>query len=112
MKPQERRKVRRKMKIKVLSRRRNDLLKRRELTFEVFHEKGGTPSRLEVREKLAGTLSANADTVYIKKMETKTGSTITLGEANVYDSLEQAEYAEPDHIISRNMPKEEREEGM
>ncbi len=99
------------MNIKILSQKRNHLLKRREITFESVHEKGGTPSRFEVREQLAAILNANIDCVYIKKIETKTGSTVTVGEANVYDSVEQAKYAEPDYIISRNEPKEKTEEG-
>jgi len=99
------------LKIKILSQRRNDLLKRRELTFEVVHEKGGSPSRLEVREHLGAISNANIESVYVKRMETKTGSMITVGEANVYDSVEQARYAEPDYIISRNVPKEKSEEG-
>lgn len=97
------------MKIKISSRKRNDLLKRREITFTVDHEKTGTPSRIEVREQIAAAMNANIDSVYIRKMETKTGSTVAVGEANIYDSAEQAKYAEPDHIVLRNIPKEKAE---
>lgn len=99
------------MKTKISSRRRNELLNRREIAFEILHERGGTPSRLEVREQLASMLGANIDCVFIKKMETKTGSGATIGEANIYDSVEQAKYTEPDYIISRNIPKEKSQEG-
>jgi len=98
------------METKISSRTRNDLLKRRELTFEIVHEKGGTVPRAEVREQLAAVLKANIDCVYIKRMETKTGSRVTVGEANVYDSIEEAKYTEPDHIVSRNMPRQESQE--
>jgi len=94
------------MKIKILSQKRNDLLKRKEITFIVTHEKAGTPRRLEVREQIAAMMNANIDCVYIKKMETKTGTNITVGEANIYDSVEQAKYTEPEHIVLRNTPKE------
>lgn len=97
------------MKIKISSQKRNDLLKRREITFTVDHEKTGTPSRGEVRERIAARMNANIDCAYIRKMETKTGSTIMAGEANVYDSPEQAKYTEPDHILLRNTPKEKAE---
>ena len=43
--------------------------------------------------------------VYIKKIETKTGTNISFGKANIYDSLSQAEYIEPKYIILRNRPK-------
>jgi len=99
------------MKIKILSQRRNNLLRRREVTFEIVHEKGGTPTRLETRQQLSTALDADIGCVYIKKIETKTGSVITVGEANVYDSVEQAEKTEPDYIVSRNVPKEKAEGG-
>jgi len=47
--------------------------------------------------------------VYVKKIETKTGTNITFGEANIYDFVSQAEYVEPEHIILRNRPKTEGE---
>lgn len=97
------------MKIKISSRKRNDLLKRREITFTVDHEKTGTPSRSEVRERIAAMTNASIDCVYIRKMETKTGFTVAVGEANIYDSAEQARYTEPGHIVLRNMPKEKAE---
>ena len=97
------------MEVKVISEKKNILLKRREVLFSVSHQGQGTPSRLEVKEKLASLLNADLDCIFIKKMETKTGSSRTIGEANVYDDREQAERIEPEHIISRNKP--DREEG-
>jgi len=99
------------LKTKILSRRRNELLNRGEISFEILHEKGGTPTRLEVRKQLASMLSVNIDCVIIKKIETKRGSTATIGEANIYDSVEQVKYTEPSYIISRNIPKEKSQEG-
>jgi len=97
------------MKIKVTSQQQNPLLKRTEIAFEVEHaETGGTPPRLEVRKMLAEALKADIERVYIKKMETKTGDITAFGEANVYESTEQAKLVEPEHIITRNSPKEEK----
>ncbi|MFB0523133.1 MAG: 30S ribosomal protein S24e [Candidatus Bathyarchaeia archaeon] len=92
------------MKIKVINERRNELLKRNEVTFQVDHEGSGTPSRIEVRQKLAGVLRADEERVYVKKFETRTGSMIAVGEASVYDSVDQAKYVEPEHITVRNAP--------
>lgn len=97
------------MKVKISSRKRNDLLKRRETKFTVEHEGTGTPSRIGIREQIAAMMKADINCVYIGKMETKTGSTVAAGEANVYDSVEQARHTEPEHIVLRNMPKEEGE---
>ncbi|MFQ6081614.1 MAG: 30S ribosomal protein S24e [Candidatus Bathyarchaeia archaeon] len=90
------------MKIKIVSRRRNPLLKRMEITFEVDHsDTGGTPPRFEVRERLAKAVNADLELVYIKRMVTKTGTMTAFGEANVYDSLGQAKLVEPKHILAR-----------
>lgn len=90
------------MKIRILSRKRNPLLKRMEITFEVDHsDSGGTPQRLEVRETLAKAIKADLKLVYISRMVTKTGTMTALGEANAYDSLDQARHVEPNHILVR-----------
>jgi len=100
------------MKVKIVSKEYNPLLKRKEIVFEVEHaETGGTPPRLEVREKLASELKTNLELVYVRKMETKTGTMIALGEATAYDSVEQAKLLEREHIVVRNAPPEKAEEG-
>ncbi|MEM2146746.1 MAG: hypothetical protein QW279_15390 [Candidatus Jordarchaeaceae archaeon] len=98
------------MKVDIISKQRNDLLKRSEVKFCVNHEKGGTPSRIEVRKNLAAILNVDEERVYINRYITGTGSMISLGEANVYDSVEQANLTEPKHIILRNTQKKEKKE--
>jgi len=93
------------MKINITSQKYNPLLKRKEATFKVEHEETrGTPTRFEVRKGLAALLNANLELVYVKRVETKTGAMIATGEANVYDSIEQAKLIEPEYIIARNTP--------
>jgi len=101
------------MKVKIISEEYNPLLKRKEVAFQVEHsETGGTPLRLEVRKELASLLKTDLERVYIKKMETKTGTMTTVGEANAYDSIEQAKLVEPEHIVTRNMPPKQPEESQ
>jgi len=97
------------VKLEIIDQQRNELLKRLEVKFQIEHEKSGTPTRIQVRRSLAGTLDVDEERVYIKRIETKTGTTITFGEANIYDSPSRAEYVEPKHIILRNRPKKESE---
>lgn len=98
------------MEIKIISEKYNPLLKRKEVIFQVEHEQiRGTPPRFEVRTKLAEMLKMNLDRIYVKKLETKTGTMVALGEANAYDSVEQAMFIEPKFIIERNTPKEKEE---
>jgi len=99
------------LKIEILSQKFNPLLKRREVIFEVEHsQEGQTSSRLEIRKNLANILKTEFDLVFLEKVETKTGTMTAAGEANAYDTLEQAKLVEPEHIITRNTPPEKPEE--
>lgn len=96
------------MEIKITGNRRNELLKRNEVIFIASHEGGPTPSRTEVREKLAKILNVSVDRVYIRRMEAVTGSRTTVGEAHVYDTPEHAVAIEPKHIMARSAPQGEK----
>ena len=99
------------MKVNIISKGQNPLLKRKEVKFNVDHsEIGGTPSRADVSRQLASAIGAKLELVFIKNMETKTGTMITVGEANVYDTIEQAKLMEPKHIIARNALPEKKAE--
>jgi ribosomal protein S24E len=101
------------MKLKITSEKKNPLLKRREVYFNVEHNQtGSTPPRLEVRNAVADALKVDVNLVFVKKLETKTGTQVADGIANVYDSIEQAKLVEPEYIIKRNSPPEKpKEEG-
>jgi ribosomal protein S24E len=99
------------MKLKIVSKEQNPLMKRKEVIFSVEHvQTGGTPTRVEVRKQLAKSLKTDLDLVYVKQLETKTGTMVAVGEANAYDSVEQAKLVEPEHIIARNAIPEEKPE--
>ena len=99
------------MKLEIISKKQNPLMKRREVTFRVEHSQtGGTPSRAEVRKQLASLLKTKPELVYVKNMETKRGTMIAVGEANVYETDEQAKFVEPKHVIARNAAKGKAEE--
>ena len=98
------------MKIKIVSQKKNPLLKRDEIQFQVEHtQTGSTPPRTEARKAIANILKKDENVVFVKKLQTKTGSVIAVGLANVYDSLERARLIEPDYIIKRNIPPEKKE---
>ena len=99
------------MKINIISKEQNPLTKRKEIMFRVEHaQNGGTPSRVEVSTKLAKILKKNLELIYIKKIKTKTGTTVSFGKANIYDTIEQAQSLEPRHIISRSAQSKKSEE--
>jgi len=99
------------MQVKIIAQKYNPLLKRKEILFEVRHEKtGGTPPRAEIRTKLASMLKVKLEQVYVRRVETKTGTMIAVGEANAYDEVDQAMLIEPRYVIERNAPKKKAEE--
>ncbi|UCG36876.1 MAG: hypothetical protein JSV64_00950 [Candidatus Bathyarchaeota archaeon] len=99
------------MKIKILSQKRNPLLKREEVAFEVDHsQEGQTSSRLHVRRNLASALKTKPEFVFLERLETRTGTMIAAGEANIYDTIEQAELIELKHIVSRQSPPQQPED--
>lgn len=101
------------MEVRILSENVNPLLKRKEVVFQVDHNQtGSTPPRLEVKNAIAKLLKTDANLVFIKKLETKTGTRKAIGLATVYDSIEHAKLIEPEYVVKRNMPPEKpKEEG-
>ena len=98
------------MEIKIISQKENPLLKRKEVQFDVEHNTGSTPPRLEVRRAVATALKANVDLVFIKKFITKTGTHTAAGTANLYETVDQAKLIEPEYIVKRNIPPEKPKE--
>ncbi len=99
------------MDIKILTEKQNPLLKRKEVNFQVKHEQtGSTPSRLEIKKAVATALKVDEKMVFVKKCSTKTGTQTAEGIANVYDTIEQAKFIEPEYIIKRNVPPEKPKE--
>jgi small subunit ribosomal protein S24e len=99
------------MELKIIDEHKNILLKRKEITFEVNHSQTkGTPSRVELRNKLAEMLKTKPELIYVKRVETKSGTMLATGLANAYDSIEQAKRVEPKYIIARNTPAAEKKE--
>ncbi|RLI38921.1 30S ribosomal protein S24e [Candidatus Bathyarchaeota archaeon] len=102
------------MELKHVTYRYNPLLERKEVYFEIDHsDKGSTPTRMEVRQMLAEHFGVELDRVIVRKVETRTGTTVARGEAHIYDTVEMAMFVEPEHILKRNkaLPEGASEEG-
>jgi small subunit ribosomal protein S24e len=97
------------MQVKIDSTKNNALLKRKEVGFTIVSgPKEKTPKRLDVKK--AVEMQLGDDVVFIKRMHTKTGTSITVGVANVYQSVNQAKIVEPEYIRKRNSPTEKPKE--
>ena len=101
------------MKVNIVSKDQNPLMKRKEITFSVDHaQNGSTPSRVNVRSQLASLLKTRLELVFVKNFKTKKGTMFAVGEANVYDSVTVAKSMEPKHVIARNVIPEKKSEEM
>ena len=99
------------MQVKIDSIKDNPLLKRKEVVFTIISgSKEKTPQRIEVKKAVAVEMKIGDDVVFIKRMRTKTGTNITVGDANVYQSINQAKSVEPEYIRKRNSPPEKPKE--
>ena len=99
------------MLIKIDSTKNNPLLKRKEIGFTIIQgPKEKTPQRIEARKALSVEMKISDEVVFVKRMHTKTGTSITKGVANVYQSVEQAVLVEPEYIRKRNSPSEKSKE--
>ena len=99
------------MQVKIETTKDNSLLKRKEVEFTIVQgPKEKTPQRLEAKKAIAIELKVGDDVVFIKKMRTKTGTSITQGVANIYQSVGQAKIVEPNYIRKRNSPPEKPKE--
>jgi ribosomal protein S24E len=99
------------MQIKIETTKENPLLKRTEVGFTIVQgPKEKTPQRLEVKKAVAVEMKVGDEVVYVKRMRTKTGTSITQGVANVYQSVAQAKLVEPEYIQKRNSPPKPKEE--
>ena len=99
------------MQVKIDSIKDNPLLKRKEVGFTIASgPKEKTPPRIEAKKAVAMEMKLGDDVVFIKRMRTKTGTSITVGVANVYQSVNQAKLVEPEYIRKRNSPPEKPKE--
>ena len=98
------------MEVKIVSKKENPLLKRKEVTFTVVHTQGKTPARLDIKRSIASELQISDKLVFVKKMKTMTGTNTTIGEANAYETEVQAKIIEPSYIMKRNSPPEKPKE--
>jgi small subunit ribosomal protein S24e len=98
------------MEVKIDSKKENPLFKRKEVQFTVLHTQGKTPARLDIKRSLASELQVSDKLVFIKRINTMTGTSIAVGEANAYETEAQAKLIEPAYIMKRNSPPEKPKE--
>lgn len=94
------------MNVKIVEEKTNQLLKRREVIFKIGQE-GATPSRDDVKAKLAALLNSKPELIVIRRMRSEFGKRETAGRANIYETAERLKQVEPVHILKRGTKKAE-----
>lgn len=90
------------MEIKVTEIRENKLLGRKEIYFDVIHEGEPTPSRADVKGKLAAMLDLDPNTMVLQYIRSYFGSHVSKGYAKAYETRERMLYIEPEYILLRD----------
>ena len=98
------------MDIRILKDKKNSLLNRRELDFVVRYE-GSTPSRNDIRNKLAAMLNAPLDLLILQRIKTEYGMQEGKGYAKLYEDANRMKEVELEHILKRNKVPGEEPEG-
>ena len=89
------------MDIKVVKDKKNSLLNRRELDFVVKYE-GSTPSRNDVRNKLAAMLNAPLELLVLQRIKTEYGMQESKGYAKLYEDADRMKQVEQAYVLKRN----------
>ena len=92
------------MDLEITSKDKNPFLKRQELTFQI-KDTIITPTRKEVRQKIASITNAKDEILIVHKINHKFGSHIFSGIARIYDSKEDLGKIEKQFMIDRNFGK-------
>ena len=89
------------MDIRILKDKKNALLNRRELDFIVKYE-GSTPSRSDIRNKLAAMLNAPLELLVIQRIKTEYGMQEGKGYAKLYENPDRMKEVELEYVLKRN----------
>ncbi|WP_292388209.1 30S ribosomal protein S24e [Methanosarcina sp. UBA5] len=89
------------MDIRILKDKKNALLNRRELDFIVKYE-GSTPSRNDIRNKLAAMLNAPLELLIVQRIKTEYGLQEGKGYAKLYENADRMKEVELEYVLKRN----------
>ena len=81
--------------------KKNVLLNRRELDFIVKYE-GSTPSRNDIRNKLAAMLNAPLELLVVQRIKTEYGMQEGKGYAKLYENEDRMKEVELEYVLKRN----------
>ncbi|WP_407355800.1 30S ribosomal protein S24e [Methanolobus sp. WCC5] len=99
------------MDIKIIKDKNNALLNRRELNISVKFD-GATPSRKDVKDKLAAMLTVPIELVIVQRIENEFGKQEVNVYVKIYEDAARMKQIEEAYVLERNkLPEPEAAEG-
>ncbi len=91
------------MELQIIKDKANPQLKRREISLKIINK--GTPSRIEVKNKLAALANSKPELIVIEQLNTVFGKQEVAGSASIYESEERLKQLAHQHLAARGAPK-------
>ncbi len=95
------------MELQIIKDKANPQLKRREISLKIVNK--GTPSRIEVKNKLAALANSKPELIVIEQLNTVFGKQEVVGSASIYESEDRLKQISHQHLAARGMPKQAEE---
>ena len=92
------------MDVKIESDKRNELLSRREVQFNLKYD-GATPSRMQIIGKLCALLNVKENQITLDTLHSSFGKAEATASARIYDTEEGRNKTERPYLAARGMPK-------
>lgn len=96
------------MDLEIIKENENKLLGRKELTCKVK----GIPTRKELVKKIAALKNSKEELIIVRKINHGFGEEYSLVNSRVYNDIESLKRVEPEYILKRHSPKEEKKENI
>jgi len=90
------------MELQIIKDKKNPLLKRREVSLKINNK--GTPSRIDVKNKLAAMADSRPELIVIEHLDTAFGKMELRGTACIYESEERLKKLAHQHLMARGVP--------
>ena len=98
------------MELNITNEVQNPVLERKEIEFEI--NTAVTPSREEIKRKLAALKNAKEELIVIKYARQLFGEHRVVGKAHIYKSAEMLKRVEPKYLLERGKKKEKSTEAQ
>lgn len=90
------------MELHIIKDKTNPLLKRREVSIKINNK--GTPSRIDVKNKLAAMANSKPELIVIEHLDTAFGKMELTGTASIYETEERLKHLAQQHLMARGLP--------